>query len=250
MGTIEYFAVMGDENKPLDADSADIETVRLPSIPGWFALAAAASGVKEIGGGHDSPEVMAFYRDAGHPEIKHDETPWCAAFVCAMLERAGQASPKTLSARDFLRWGKKLDKPKPGAIVVFSRGDPRGWQGHVAFFLEEDATRIRVLGGNQANAVSAVWYPKSRLLGYRWPVTPTNSRTTKGVAVGTVGAVATGAAAVAQTVANSAGQVTAIGAELKGTGMPWLAIIGSILVIGALVAVAYAHRDDLKKNGK
>lgn len=226
------------------------EHIKTPRAPRWLDMAIEASGTKEKDGAHDNPEIMRYYRDAGHPEIRHDETPWCAAFACAMLERAGQASPKTLSARDFMRWGKPLEKPKPGALCVFSRGDPRGWQGHVAFYLEEDATRIRVLGGNQADTVSATWYPKSRLLGYRWPVTAANSRTTKGVAVGTIGALATGAATVAQTVASSPEHVTAVGVELKNTGLPWLSIIGSVLVVAALIAVAYAHADDLKKNGK
>jgi hypothetical protein len=68
--------------------------------------------------------------------------------------------------------------------------------------------------------------------------------------VGTVGALATGAATVAQTVAESPESITAVGMEMKNTGLPWLSIIGSVLVIAALIAVAYAHADDLKKNGK
>jgi uncharacterized protein (TIGR02594 family) len=241
---------MGDEIVNDEPETTEPEKVELPGAPRWLDLAIASSGVKEVEGAHDSPEVMAYYADAGYPEIQHDETPWCAAFACAMIERAGFASPKTLSARQFLRWGKPLKKGRPGAICVFSRGNPRGWQGHVGFYLDEDVTRIRVLGGNQSDAVRAAWYPKPRLLGYRWPVTARNSRTTKGVAVGTVGALAGGAAAIAQTVAETSPQVTAIGAEMKTTGIPWLQIVGSLLVIGALIAVAYAHRDDLKKNGK
>lgn len=239
---------MGDEiAAPVEPDQ---DLIELPGAPRWLDLAIAASGVKEVEGSDDCPEIMGYYADAGYPQIAHDETPWCAAFACAMLERAGFNSPKTLAARQFLRWGKPLKNGKPGAICVFSRGSPRGWQGHVAFYLEETATYIRVLGGNQRDAVSAAWYPKSRLLGYRWPVTATNSRTTKAVVGGTVGALATGAAAVVQTLATSPDQVTAIGTELKTTGVPWLSIVGSLLVIAALVAVAYAHRDDLKKNGK
>ena len=39
--------------------------------------------------------------------------------------------------------------------------------GHVAFYVGETATQIKVLGGNQSNSVSVANYPKSRLLGFR-----------------------------------------------------------------------------------
>ncbi len=232
------------------APDDDPERIELRRVPRWLDLAIAAEGVREIPGDHDEPEIMRFYADAGHPEIRHDEVAWCAAFVCAMLERGGAASPKTLSARDFMRWGKPLAKPRPGCVCVFSRGDPRGWMGHVGFYLDEDATRVRILGGNQRDAVSACWMPKARLLGYRWPVTAANSRTGKGVVAAIGGAVASGAAAVTQAVSDAPQQTIAIGSEMKGMGLPWLALVGSLITIAALVAIAWAHRDDLAKNGK
>jgi hypothetical protein len=39
----------------------------------------------------------------------------------------------------------------------------------VAFYVSETATHIKVLGGNQSNQVKESNYPKSRLIGYRWP---------------------------------------------------------------------------------
>lgn len=70
-------------------------------------------------------------------------------------------------ARSYLNYGEKITKPKYGAVVVFSRGTS---SGHVAFYLDETKDSVLVLGGNQGNAVTKAWYPKSRLLGYRWPV--------------------------------------------------------------------------------
>ncbi len=219
--------------------------IEIPGAPKWLDLAIAASGVKELAGEHDNPEILRYYRDAGHPEIRHDEVAWCAAFSCAMLERAGVASPKTLSARDFMRWGKKLDAPRQGCICVFSRGDPRRWQGHVGFFLEEKGDRIRILGGNQSDAVSAMWIPKSRLLGYRWPVTASNSRTMKAASMGAVGTALTQLAPVADNVKDIGGQFKAL-----GEFTPVLTFVGTALIILALIAVVKARLDDAREKGR
>ena len=124
--------------------------------------------MKEAPGKANNTVVQAYYKDSGHPEIKHDSVPWCAAFVGAMLKRAGLKHSGSLLARSYLSWGKKLAQPKRGAIVVLARGNS-SWQGHVAFFECEDKGRIVCLGGNQSDRVTLASYPKSRLLGYRWP---------------------------------------------------------------------------------
>ena len=227
-------------------------TGEIMADPKWLDLARAELGTKELAGNQDNPEILGYYKSAGHPEIKHDETAWCAGFACAMLERSGYASPKTLSARDFMRWGKKLDKPKPGCIAVFTRGDPRSYQGHVGFWLGEDEKGIQLLAGNQGDAVSVAYESKARLLGYRWPVTATNSRTSKSVVAGTIGAVATGAASAVQIIASSPEQSMGIASELKSlaSSAPILGIVGSVLVMTTLAIIAWAHFSDLQKNGK
>lgn len=100
--------------------------------------------------------------------MKHDSVPGCAAFVGAMLKRAGLEPSGSLAARSYLKWGKALKAPRQGCIAVFSRGRS-SWQGHVAFFVREEGGRLVCLGGNQSDRVSLAPYPKSRLLGLRWP---------------------------------------------------------------------------------
>jgi uncharacterized protein (TIGR02594 family) len=96
------------------------------------------------------------------------DAAWRDAFCGACLERAGMRSTRSLLARSYLGWGDALDEPRMGAVAVFSRGtDPS--LGHVGFWLGESDGNIVLLGGNQGNAVSVVRYPKSRLLGLRWP---------------------------------------------------------------------------------
>lgn len=137
--------------------------------PAWLALARAERGVKEKPGEGDNPVVGAYYRDAGHPEVRHDSVPWCAAFVGAMLKRAGIEPSGSLAARSYLKWGRPAESPKPGAIAVFARGNS-SWQGHVAFVLRDLGDgRLQVIGGNQSDRVSIAAYPKTRLLGLRMP---------------------------------------------------------------------------------
>lgn len=137
------------------------------SEPLWLTLARKEVGVKEAPGFENNPRVQQYYMDAGSGKMP-DAIPWCAAFVGAMLKRSGIAGTGLLAARTFLNWGLKLTKPKLGCITVFERGNTK-WQGHVAFFIRDNGSTIRVLGGNQGDAVTYADYPKSKLLGYRWP---------------------------------------------------------------------------------
>lgn len=136
--------------------------------PAWLAAAWAEFGVREISGSANNARVLAYFRDVGHDEITRDETPWCAAFVGAMLKRAGLPSTRSLLARSYLRWGKALDEPRVGALAVLSRGsDP--YAGHVGFYLASQGRRIFLLSGNHGDAVTVEAFEQERLLGYRWP---------------------------------------------------------------------------------
>jgi uncharacterized protein (TIGR02594 family) len=99
---------------------------------------------------------------------------WCAAFANAILEKSEIPSNKdhkyALTARAFLDWGKAVEEPEMGDIVVFPRGD-QGWQGHVGFYVKEqvidDKLYYYILGGNQKNKVSVELYPADKAIGIR-----------------------------------------------------------------------------------
>jgi uncharacterized protein (TIGR02594 family) len=135
--------------------------------PRWLKIARGELGVKEAPGFANNPKVQRYYQEAGAGKMP-DSVPWCAAFVGAMLKRAGSRGTNLLAARSYLQWGMKLDIPRLGCIVVFKRGTSP-WQGHVAFFLRDNGKTVRVLGGNQQDAVNMTSYPKAAVLGYRWP---------------------------------------------------------------------------------
>jgi uncharacterized protein (TIGR02594 family) len=126
-------------------------------------------GIKEWPGAKHNPDILAMFAAAGHSGINDDETPWCAAFVAAVLAQLGLPHTGKLNARSYLDWGFKVDMQDalPGDVVVFWRGSRQGWQGHVAFLVRFEGDNVIVRGGNQGNAVSDAPYPVSRILGIR-----------------------------------------------------------------------------------
>lgn len=135
-----------------------------------YAIAQTYIGTAEAPGPANNPVVMEMYATVGHDWVEDDSlTAWCAAFVGACIERAGLRSTRKLNARSYLDWGVPidLDDAQEGDVVIFTRGDPSGWQGHVGFFVRTVGASIEVLGGNQADAVNVKRYAKARLLGVR-----------------------------------------------------------------------------------
>jgi uncharacterized protein (TIGR02594 family) len=137
--------------------------------PAWLAWATGELGVRETPGPVSTKRIVEYRRIAGIPLGGDDGVvPWCAIFVNAALASSGVAGSGNGMARGFLRWGQKLDRPAPGAITVLSSS--RGpTSGHVSFYLKENATHVLLRGGNQSDSVCDGWFPKSKVLGYRWP---------------------------------------------------------------------------------
>lgn len=176
---------VGDRvNVPLIGEPGTLQPIVVPDVdddddtPVWMAVAEREleTGVREIKGQRHNPRIVEYHRAttlSGRGAGGRDETPWCSSFVNFCMAQAGVKGTRSARARSWLKWknGEELEVPRRGCVVVFSR-PPKKSQGHVAFFAEEDGDRIIVLGGNQGDQVSLKAYPKSRLLGYRWPKEP------------------------------------------------------------------------------
>ncbi len=133
------------------------------------ALQELKLGVKEVPKGSNSgPRIDMYLKYAGVSlSNKAQDKKWCASFVHWCL---GQNGIKGAGARgkDYLKWGVKLDKPKYGAIAVFTTG-------HVGFYMEtnKDGT-LKILHGNWSDKLkisSGVYdpiYPKD-IQEYRFP---------------------------------------------------------------------------------
>lgn len=138
------------------------------SEPSWLTLARGLIGTVEVPGPKNNPRVVDFYEEAGHAEIHSDAVPWCAAFVGAVLKRAGIKGSGSLAARSYEAWGQPLKVPLLGAVAVKKRAGG-GWVGHVGFVVGASPTQIILLGGNQGDKVSVASFPRKEFTAYRWP---------------------------------------------------------------------------------
>lgn len=136
--------------------------------PCWLAEAWRELGQSEIAGRRHNPRITAMFKELGHQDHARDEVAWCAAFVGAMLERAGYASTRSLMARSYSKFGAGLSQERLGAIAVLSRGGDPAF-GHVGFLVGWSGEKFWLLGGNQGNSVSVAAFDRSRLVSLRWP---------------------------------------------------------------------------------
>lgn len=139
------------------------------NIPLWLQFAFRELEVSESGKYAENPTILNYFKEVNHPEIEKDETPWCAAFIGAMLERAKIKSTKSLMARSYLNWGQKLREEKLGAVAILKRGNNEIF-GHVGFLISASEDHIQLLSGNQSNKVSIATFNKDQLIDLRWPL--------------------------------------------------------------------------------
>ncbi len=140
------------------------------TAPRWLTQARMHLGTREIVGPKHSPIILKWLDRLKAP-FRDDESAWCGTFVGGVFDECGIAPIKSpWGARQWLKFGRSLPSPAVGSVVVFWRGDPKGWSGHVGFVAGKDkAGNLMVLGGNQGNAVSIAPFDRKRILGYRWP---------------------------------------------------------------------------------
>lgn len=148
---------------PPPKDPAPLRTTGTP----WLVKAASYIGVHEIPGAKDEFKIVRLWKQGGIPlSVDDDETPWCAAFVSAMLELTGIPSAKSGWALDYANYGKKLSGPAVGCIAVFRR---KGG-GHVGFVVGRTKNdQLVMLGGNQDDEVKLSIYDEDKAIAYRWP---------------------------------------------------------------------------------
>lgn len=137
------------------------------SDPAWLVRARTYIGTREIPGMRHEPKIVQWWKAIKRGGIKDDETPWCAAFVGAMLEGVGIVSSRFESAKSYLNWGRAINQPVVGAIAVFTRDGG----GHVGFVTGVNGRgELLILGGNQGNEVNIRAFSRERLSGLRWPM--------------------------------------------------------------------------------
>lgn len=163
-------------NGGLFEESLDLENITSPAD-----LASRMIGLSETNG---KSTVESFIQVATGGNIDINNTAWCAAFLNSIFEATGTEGTGKLNARSYLNWGTSTSTPENGDVVVLWRNNPNSWQGHVGLYVGPGSKEgyIKVLGGNQGNAVSIKEFPANRVLGYR---KPTEGGTPRGSAANT-----------------------------------------------------------------
>jgi len=135
-------------------------------------IALSQYGITEIPGDEHNPEILKWFHETGRKWVSTDETPNCDAFIDWVAMKAGGQPSPGLLAREWLKYGKVVKKPKLGDLVIFWRVSKDSIYGHVAIYIRETAKYVYVLGANQNNQVCIRAYRKDRVLGYRRLVLP------------------------------------------------------------------------------
>ena len=106
-----------------------------------------------------------FWGEYGQDDSK---LPWCGAFMARVCKEAGHEFPKRYSsALAWATWGEPLNYPAQGCVAVLTREGG----GHVAIVtgISRDGKSVRLLGGNQGDAVRESWFPTQRVKFWRAP---------------------------------------------------------------------------------
>lgn len=148
---------------PKTAPTASADAGDVP----WLRIAYGEIGVLEYAGEKNNPRIVEYHQATTY-RAKDDETPWCSAFVNWCMRQVGIKGSGEANARSWLTWGRKIDAPVHGCIVVLKRGTSPT-SGHVGFYIETHGENVVVLGGNQSNTVKLSNYPGADVLGYRLP---------------------------------------------------------------------------------
>lgn len=154
-----------------------------------YDLASRFVGVHEVYGSGDNPLItfaLALVETRGNVSATpvatmHDETAWCSAFAHIPAWLLGLSCPWSLRARSWLTVGEPVELADAQIgydVVILSRGEgPQPGPevidapGHVGYFAGYDAQAflptVRLLAGNQGDAVTYQNFPVSRVLGVR-----------------------------------------------------------------------------------
>jgi len=142
------------------------------TVPVWYSKAQSLLDIAEVPGTPSNSVIIRWAKALGGfvaSFYTNDGIPWCGLFVAHCISSTiSEEIPKNpLGAREWAKFGRKISKPRVGAILVFSRTGG----GHVGFYAGESADAFLVLGGNQSDKVCYSWVAKNRLLSMQWPNT-------------------------------------------------------------------------------
>lgn len=165
IGPLTFEALTGDLITPVRKPAPV-----LSNIP-WVDEAMGVLGLDE---NRDYTELAEFLKSDGSTVGDPRKIPWCGDLVETAIKRGCKSGVITPTnpylAANWNKWGVECD-PCVGAIVVFWRGSPSSWKGHIGFIVGESKSNWYVLGGNQRDSITITPISKDRVRdnGIRWP---------------------------------------------------------------------------------
>jgi uncharacterized protein (TIGR02594 family) len=144
----------------------------------WLNVAQAEIGVRENSLPGQHTQRILDYHATTTLKATTDETPWCSSFVNWAMTQANVTGTNSAAAKSWMSWGRKIDVPRTGAVVVIkkknatsdsSTGSTTGF--HVGFYISSSTNSLRIFGGNQSDQVrySNFSLEKWEVQGYYWP---------------------------------------------------------------------------------
>lgn len=126
-------------------------------------------GEREVPGKGSNPRLIELFERWGYKGYDDSDLAWCSIMMNEWAEVTGLEKSGKANAKSWLDFGREIHPTDvlPGDVLIFHRGDPSSWKGHVGINLFEDITTYAVWGGNQGNKVGLSHYEKSRLAGIR-----------------------------------------------------------------------------------
>ena len=120
--------------------------------------------------GESNPLLEALrWKGANSTQVGVPSDLWCADFMNFILGQTGQGGTGSRAARSFLKFGKQVDGPRVGAIVVLTRGG-NSQSGHVGIVRGTDGEgNPIVISGYHGHKVAESVYKKEKVLGYFMP---------------------------------------------------------------------------------
>jgi uncharacterized protein (TIGR02594 family) len=136
----------------------------------WLQTAMSLEGTREDLTAASNPTIMSWAQEIGATIkgffYKDDSVPWCGLFVAhCMVSNDIEVRKDVLWALDWAKFGKELQEPTYGCVMVFTRKDG----GHVGFYISEDDGTYHILGGNQSDQVNITKMEKGQFVAARWP---------------------------------------------------------------------------------
>ena len=134
--------------------------------PSYLIEARKDIGQRETLGPNDSKWIRGMWAKLSAGWLLGQ--PWCGGAVAKWLSEAGYPIPKLFyRALAWADYGIRCPGPAQGAIAVLTR---KGG-GHVGVVtgVTRTGSHVRLLGGNQGDAVKEAWFPADRVTAYRLP---------------------------------------------------------------------------------